>query len=219
MIYNKNNFSIASLCPGEWGRYYLDGVHVTPGHTEVTNGHYLVRVSVPFKGKALKETLKDLPKVENHEPKNNGEERFVFPAKDAQAVANSIPNERNLKVLNNTWITENTTKEEAEFVTYDMSTTKPIKARKIEGKWANSDAILDNLGEPEMTLGFNAEYMLKICQVFKKMKLQAIRLDIYGEKKAMRMAGKTEEGQEVIVLLMPMVTDIKLASEKSNKTT
>lgn len=214
MLYNRNNFSIASLCPGDMA-YYHNGVHVTPEHTEVTNGHYLARVTVPFRGKELKEALNNLPKVENHEPKkSNGDNEFTFPAKATVEVERSIPKETSLRQLNNAWITENTTEEEAEFVSYDMETVRPMKARKIEGRWPKSEAIFENLGKPEMTLGFSPEYMLKICQVFKKMKLRAIRLDIYGEKKAMRMMGRTEEGQEVTVLLMPMITDIKAPEEK-----
>ena len=215
MIYNRNNFSIASLCPGD-ERYYLNGIHFTPEHTEVTNGHYLARIAVPFSGKKLKEALNDLPKVEHYEPKNNGKEEFTFPAKECAEVERVIPKAKYLKASNNTWITENTTKEEAEFATYDMSTKKPIKARKIEGRWVNSDAIMPK-EKPEMTLGFNPEYMLKICQVFKKMKLRQVRLDLYGEKKTMRMIGKTEDDQEVIVLLMPMITDLKAPEEKSGE--
>lgn len=202
MIYNRNNFSIASLC-AEKERYYLHGIHFTPEHTEVTNGHYLVRVSAPFSGKDLETALNDLPKVEGYEPKENGEECFTFPATTCVEVERSIPKERVLTQLNHAWITKNTTKEEVEFVTYDMNTTKPIKAKKIEGRWPNSDMIMPK-DEPEMTLGFNPDYMLKICNVFKKMKLKEIRLDLFGDKKAMRMTGKTEEGQEVVVLLMPM---------------
>jgi len=216
MIYNRNNFSIASLCEGEQ-RYYLNGIHFTPKHSEVTNGYYLMRVSTPFSGKELEDALNDLPKVEGYEPKKengSGEECFTFPAEACVVVERSIPKEKWAKVLNNAWITENTTKEEAEFVTHNLTTTKPVKARKIEGKWANTDAVMPE-DKPEMTLGFNPEYMQKICQVFKKMKLRQVRLDIYGEKKAMRMIGKTEEGQEVIVLLMPMVTDLKAPEEKN----
>ena len=216
MIYNRNNFSIASLCSGE-SRYYLNGVHFTPEHTEVTNGHYLVRVSAPFSGKSLKEALNDLPKVEHHEPKKengNGEECFIFPATACVEVERAIPKEKTLPQLNNAWITENTNKEEVEFVTYDMNTTRPVKAQKIEGKWVNSEAIMPK-DKPEMTLGFNPEYMFKICKLFQKMKLRQVRLDIYGEKKAMRMIGKTEDDQEVIVLLMPMITDLKSPEDKS----
>lgn len=212
MIYNKNNFSIVSLSPSKNESYYLEGVHVTPDHTEVTNGHYLARVTVPFTGDDLKAAIDDLPKVEGHEPKkpngNGLEAGFTFPAKAVIEVERSIPNSKHLKQLNNTWITENTTDEEVEFVSYDMETVKPIKARKLEGKWPNTDMVMPK-DKPELTLGFNPEYMFKICQLFKKMKLKAVRLDLYGEKKAMRMLGRTEEGQEVTVVLMPMLTDIK----------
>lgn len=219
MIYNRNNFSIVSLSPGS-ERYYLDGVHVTPDYTEVTNGHYLARVSVPFKGDSLKEALADLPEVEGHKPKkDNGnglETGFTFPAKAVVEVERSIPkNQRYAKRLENAWITENTTDEEAEFVSYDLETVRPVKAKKLEGRWPNTDMVMPK-DKPEMTLGFNPDYMLRICQVFKKMKLKAVRLDLYGEKKAMRMIGKTEEDQEVIVILMPMVTDLEAPEEKKN---
>jgi len=144
MIYNRNNLSIASLCSGE-SRYYLDGVHFTPEHTEVTNGHYLVRVTTPFSGKTLKETLNDLPKVEHYEPKNNGKEEFTFPTDACVEVERAIPKGGYQSVLNNAWITKNTTEEEAEFVTYDLNTTRPVKARKIEGRWANSYAIMPRI--------------------------------------------------------------------------
>ena len=150
--------------------------------------------------------MKDLPKVKHYEPKKviaNGEERFTFPVAACVEVERSIPKEKSCPILNNAWITENTTEEEVEFVTYDLTTTKPTKAKKVEGKWVNSDAVMPK-DEPEITLGFDPEYMLKICRVFKKMKLRQIRLDIYGDKKAMRMIGKTDEGQEITVLLMPI---------------
>jgi len=114
MIYNRNNFSIASLCPGD-ERYYINGIHFTPEHTEVTNGHYLARVSVPFSGRRLKEALNELPKVEHYEPKDNGKEEFTFPADACVEVERAIPKEKSLRQLNNAWITENTNKEEAEF--------------------------------------------------------------------------------------------------------
>jgi len=200
MIYNKNNFIIASLCPSE--RYYLDGVHVTPKYTEVTNGHYLMRVQAPVQVK------EDLPEIENHKIIKEDVKPFTFPAKASMQVANSIPtNQRTMEILKNAWITKNSNEEEVEFITTDLETKRPIKARKVDGKWANSQAVFDNVNKDKAVLktGFNVDYMLKICQLFKKMGLKEVKLEMYGEKKAMRMTGKTENGQAVEVLLMPMV--------------
>lgn len=202
MIYNKNNFIIASLCPGDYGRYYLDGVHVTPKYTEVTNGHYLMRVQAPVQAK------EDLPEIENHKIIKEDVKPFTFPAKASMQVANSIPtNQRTLKQLEHTWITENSNEEEVEFITTDLEVKTPIKANKLEGKWANTQAVFDNGDEKEVILstGFNVDYMLKICQLLKKMKLKGVKLEMYGEKEAMRLTGKTASEQEVKILLMPMV--------------
>ena len=44
---NKNNFEIARLCPkpDEFTNYELSGIRVTPGGTETTDGHALLKVS------------------------------------------------------------------------------------------------------------------------------------------------------------------------------
>ena len=44
---NKNNFEIARLCskPDHFTQYALSGIRVTPGGTETTDGHALLKVS------------------------------------------------------------------------------------------------------------------------------------------------------------------------------
>jgi len=93
MIFNKTNFRIYSLAEKE-ARYHLNGIHVTPDYTEVTNGHYLIRVDAPYKGKR-KEALKDCPIVNKQAPVTR-ECEFVIPTEAAREIEKNIPKERGL---------------------------------------------------------------------------------------------------------------------------
>lgn len=203
MIYNKTNFRIHALT--EKSRYYLDGLHVTPEYTEVTNGHYLIRVSTP-EGK-----VEDLPKANGHEPvKGNFE--FILPSVTAKEVEQSIPNVRTLPILNNSWIVEDT-EDEVTFITTDLNTTKPITTRKIEGKFPRTDAIFPK-DDPSITIGFDPDYMMKICQQYKKAEIKQVTLSLYGLTKTMKLDGKNvEKDQTITTLLMP----VKMDKEKWNE--
>jgi len=184
MIFNKTNFRIHSLAEKE-ARYYLNGIHVTPDYTEVTNGHYLIRVDAPYKGKR-KEALKDCPIVNEQSPIEK-ECEFVIPADTAKEIEKNIPKERSLTQLNNAWVVEDK-EETATFVTTDLETTKPVTFRKVDEKFPRTDAIIDDVSKKApITIGFNAEYMMKICQQYKNVffhyfaaKFRGPRLDTFG---------------------------------------
>jgi len=203
MIFNKTNFRIYSLAEKE-ARYYLNGIHVTPDYTEVTNGHYLIRVDAPYKGKR-KEALKDCPIVNEQVPVEK-ECEFVIPADTAKEIEKNIPKERSLTQLNNAWVVEDT-EETATFITTDLNTTKPITFRKIDGKSLNTNAVIDNVSKKApITIGFNAEYMMKICQQYKKADIKCVSLSLFGLKKAMKLEGtSTEHDQTITTVLMPCV--------------
>ena len=96
MIFNKTNFRIHSLAEKASGDYST-GIRVTPDFTEVTNGHYLVRVDAPFKGKR-KEALRDLPICGDFKPVEK-ECRFVISADSAKEIERNTPNKEHIPVL------------------------------------------------------------------------------------------------------------------------
>ena len=202
MIYNKTNFRIHSLAEKE-SRYYLNGLHVTPNYTEVTNGHYLIRVDAPFSGKR-KEVLKDLPTPNNYKPVTK-ESKFILPADTARELEKNIPNERSITILNNAWLVEDK-EDEATFITTDMQTTKPVTFRKVDQRFPNTDSILEKIPkDAPITIGFNPDYMIKICQQYKKAGIQGVALSLYGTETAMKIQGKDVHNEQTITsLLMPM---------------
>ncbi len=203
MIYNRNNFAIAVLAPGA-ERHYLDGIHITPEFTEVTNGHYLVRVSRP---EGLE--VADLPAV--HEimtGKKKGQKiDFILPASAAKEIEKAIPKNGTIPILRNAWLGDNTNEEYIEFISTDLETHRPIKARKIEAKYPNTEAVLPKT-PPNMSIGFNPDLMIKLCQQFKKMKINAVKLDLRGITEAMALSGQCPETlQKIEALLMPIKID------------
>lgn len=220
MLYNKHNFQIASLSPGDQ-RYYLDGIFVTPDYTEVTNGHYLVRVTRP---EGLK--VEDLPVIPDHKVKrftkkerDEKEDHFILPAAAAKEIEKAIPGKNGtMPILSNAWITNKTKGDQVEFITTDLETARPFLARKVEGKWPKTEAIWPT-EDPGLTIGFNPDYMIKICQQFKKMDIRFVKLDLYGLTKSMQLSGKNlDKGQEIKAVLMPCKIDGEKDFEKQEET-
>ena len=219
MIFNKTNFRIYSLAEKE-ARYHLNGIHVTPDYTEVTNGHYLIRVDAPYKGKR-KEALKDCPIVNKQAPVTR-ECEFVIPTEAAREIEKNIPKERGLTQLNNAWVVEDK-EETATFLTTDLQTTKPVTFCKIGEKFPNTNAVIDNVSKKApITIGFNTEYMMKICQQYKKADIKCVSLSLFGLTKAMKLEGTSlNHDQTITTILMPMKTgndkDTWNVKEKNNE--
>ena len=54
-VFNKNNFTINTLAPGQ-SNYAKSNLHITHDFTEVTNGHYIIRVYSKDQNDDLPET-------------------------------------------------------------------------------------------------------------------------------------------------------------------
>ena len=86
----------------------------------------------------------------------------------------------------------------------NLETTTPVNAKRIEGKFPRTDMIWPDK-EPVLELGFNPDYMMKLCQQFKKMDISYVHLKLHGSQSAMELTGESmETGQKVRALLMPM---------------
>jgi len=201
-LFNRHNFNIGNLI--ERSDRYHEYMHVTNDHTEVTNGHFLCRIST-----------QGIPKEEL--PTNNGLEpssekiEALIDKDSAKKIQQNIPTKKDapgLPRLKTTWIGKNTNGEEVEFLMTDLNSWTPIIARKGEGRFYATDEAIPK-GKPRIKLGFNPDYMKKLCEQIVKMGIRGVSLSIYGEDKAMKITGKTtdtETGaeQEVLILLMPM---------------
>jgi hypothetical protein len=204
-VFNKFNFDLASLAAGEQ-RYCLNGIHVTNDFTEVTNGHYLMRISTP------QINPDELPYGPNQEKPYTGPINAIVSADAAKQIQKNIPKNGNLPILNNAFPGPNTKEDGSsiEFVTTDLETWNPVSVRPVGAKYPNCDAVWPKK-QPNLVMGFNPDYMMKLCQQFKKNKVKVVKLSIYGIHEAMMFEGKNEDTeQDIKALLMPC----KVADEK-----
>jgi len=201
MIYNKNNFQIADLAPKEGG-YYQDGVHVTNDYTEVTNGHYVVRVSTPKDGKKL---VEEFPFGIGKKPVELEKNGCIISSKFAKAVSDAIPKKPTLPVLENT-VTVESAKDDIEFAVTDLDVTRFLRGRKVDSKFPDIDAAIPKQNS-EHVVSVNPDYLIKILQQFKKMKIETVRFDFYDENQPIKITGKDDKEQECFALLMQMKTE------------
>ena len=221
MIYNKANFRIHSLAGKD--RYGGESIHVTPDYTEVTNGHYLIRVDAPHNDIYRKKTLQDLPQPNGYKPVEK-ECEFVLPANTAKEIERNIPQARSLPELKYAWIVENT-EDTATFLTTDLQTHKPVVFRKLEGRYPSTERIMNTYEDnAPITIGFNPDYMMKICDQYKKAGITCVALSLYGLNQGMRLEGTDiENNQTITTILMPVKTEkdkwnIQEKTEKASKT-
>lgn len=203
-MYNKTNFRIASLAPGD-ERYYLNGIHITEDFTEVTNGHYLMRVASVKKGEH-----NELPEREGLKPAK-GEINCTIGAKVSKEIEKAIPVRRKvntLPILQHSWIVQNGAGNgQVKFMTTDLEQDQIITADKIDGQYPRTDKVLDTIKKEKVVteISFSAEYMMKLCEQFKEAEIKKITLTIHGETKAMELKGENvNEQQKIVALLMPM---------------
>lgn len=110
-VFNKNNFSIHSLLSrGDYSRY--PEVHVTNEFTEVTNGHFLVRVTTV-------EEKDGLPQTEHLKPSLSKVDTCITKAV-AQDLEKVIPtNKDRIPQCDNVWFGQNTDEDRVEFISTD----------------------------------------------------------------------------------------------------
>lgn len=219
-IYNKNNFLIGTLASKErFGQ--ASGVHVTEKLTEVTNGHYLVRISVP---KDCDATV-DLPQNRAHKPRKQKRVNVIVSPETSAAVVKSIPGAMGFPPNgcgSFVWLGRNTDEKSTEFLTGDHTgSTKAVMAENVEGKFPDSQSVIKNYGlkrKGRMVLGFNAEYMKKLCDFLCKAKVRGVKMSLYGPDKPIKLenADKPTAGEnDIVIIFMPMkLMDKKEESKK-----
>lgn len=205
MIFNKKNFLIFALAPS--GNDYgskTGGIHVTHKHTEVTNGHYAVRIAVPPNGDAKVE----LPKSKHHKRFKRKRIDVVISKAAAESVLKGIPG-TGFACDSLTWVGRRTEDEHTEFVSSEFGITRSAVVENIEGKFPDIEPVIKSQSlrrKPRVEVGFNPEYMKKLCDFFIKSKIRNVKMSLFAPDKAMVLEDSHDgkEGrQAVYVLLMP----------------
>ena len=197
-VLNKHNLAIHKLAPKE-RVYYLNGIHVTDDFTEVTNGHYLVRVST------LREDMDEILNSHYGQPPTIKPVETVIKAEDAKDIERSLPKEKGLPAVDEkAWFLEQTA-EKIELGAFKKGWT----VEPMEGKFANTNSVWPK-DTPEIELAFDAGYMETLCGFIRKAFKSnyndpKVTLKLYGAEKPIEMkAENSDTGQTIEVLLMPV---------------
>lgn len=210
MIFNKKNFIIGALAPGEREYGKAGGVHVTHKFTEVTNGHFVVRVNVP--PKSDKEL--EIPKDKYHKPVKRKRINVVISKESAQKILRGIPGSNGSSYDKEsfedfTWVGRLSDEERTEFIVAEYGITGSYAVKNLEEKFPDIDNSIKAFKlnrKPKMRMGFNPEYMKRICDMFIKAKVKSVKMSVFDPERPMKLEA-THDGstcmQEISVILMP----------------
>ena len=198
-VYNKHNFEIAKLCTKESRYHVCDVVHLTESFTEVTNGHYLVRVE------SAKENPEDLPsRSPDDKPIAADKIEVLIPMDTATAIEKALPRNPSISVLKNAWLTGRSNEKATDIMTTDLESDRHFTIPKNGNRYASTEKIWPEEKNKVISIGFNPDYMKRLCDIFTKQKLGVVTLSLYGKDAVMLLEGKnTDTGQKTTMLLMP----------------
>ena len=198
-IYNKHNFGIAKLCSKEDRYDVYNTIHLTKDFTEVTNGHYLVRIE------SIKENPEDLPsRSPDDKPIATDKIEVLIPMDTATAIEKALPRNPSISVLKNAWLTGRSNEKATDIMTTDLESDRHFTIPKNGNRYATTEKIWPEDKNKVISIGFNPDYMKKLCDIFTKQKLGVIKLSLYGTDAAMLLEGNNiDTGQKTKMLLMP----------------
>lgn len=185
-------------------------VHVTQKFTEVTNGHFLVRVSTPANGT-------ELPKKRGYTPIDKKRIDVCIPVETAKSLVTAIDSTKNSSIPTSglMWIGRNTDKDIVEFLTQAGEQFIAVSATVDGSKFPDTENLVRDKKlrrKPKARVSFDPRMMQKLCTYLDKVGVTCVKLEVRGEDQPMVL--KAEAGSEnVLILAMPM----KTAEEMSRK--
>jgi hypothetical protein len=205
---NKHNFEVANFVCKEESRYSLQAILVTPQATVATDGHRLVKVTVPADRKA-----EDFPKADPSFHASDTFAPFLLPAESAKQIAKAIPKKQTIPILECVAIDGKQTDANgtAHLAVTDLQTFTPFTVRKPEGRFPNYESIIPKTGECTLSISVNPVYLMELCK--SALEFQGGRgaynpkiiLRFRDANSSIRLECKpNDERQEWLAVLMPM---------------
>ena len=203
MLVNKHNLQIADLCDKRESRYTVDAIHVTDQYSEVTNGHYLVRVST---SKLC--TDADFPAVNGFVPANGEATDTLLSREVAQEVCKAIPSKSTIAVLKHAAIA--THEKQVSIAVTDLETPKVFHLEALDGHYPNIDSVIPKEGFAKLTFGVDARYLMMLAKSaiahagHGKVKTAVIKIEVKAANSALKLSCANSEGQTWVAVLMPV---------------
>lgn len=210
MMYNKNNLAIHRIASSDESRPILTGVRFESNATVATDGYKLMIVqTAPDSADQVVDGLDGIRVKEGHD-------NVIIDRQTVAKIERELPKKPLFEWLKGTFFTATSDDKVAELMTTDgVNHTKHI-AKPIEGDYPDYNAIMPK-GKPAIKVGFNAKMMKAIIDTFLAMSLpdsaNTITLSLYANDegiddqyslKPISMTAKTNEGQNVQAVLMPV---------------
>lgn len=196
-VLNKFSLDLVMLVGRD---HQISGIHVTSDFTEVTNGHYALRIT------NVKIHADDYPAGPDGGAVYTEPIDIVIPENVAKRIQKNLPiGMTTIPILQSAVPGKNTKKDgtNVEFITYDLEIWSPLNFKPVDMRYPNLDRVLPT-EHPEMIIGFDPDYMIKLCQQFKKNGVTTVKFSLYGADKVMQLEGKNmDTSQELTALLMP----------------
>lgn len=202
MLLNRHNLRVSTLCGRDPGRYGLLGVHVTPAHTEASDGHCAGRVTVPL------HDTEDFPPCAGIVDTSDPLTPCIIPRDAAERLAKAIPHTSSKPILRHARVDVASSNANGSFraVTTDGETVQPIEARKVAVEFPDLDRVIPT-GTPTLSVRFNAELLarvLKVAGAFNE-RSHAVRIDFTDDVSPVKItATDVATGQTGTFVIMPM---------------
>lgn len=215
---NAHNLTIANLADKGESRFTLAGIQVTPTYTAVTDGHCLMKVTnpdIPADGFPIGDAL------------TLSGTSAVLSTEHALALAKSLPKKTTIPVLSTVALCSNGALDEdgkpfRYVVANDLEnvTKKPVMAK---ANFPDIDRVIPSRENMDFAITVNAALLADILQQLERMnknKANMVPVTMYFQapranksqpgktiSQAIRMESKTDAGQDVTSVLMPVRGD------------
>lgn len=193
-LLSRAEMDLAELVDKGCNRPALECVHVTEKHSEVTNGHYLVRIP------ACPMDPKEFPAVPGI---GNGAGDILIQGQALAGAAKAVPKKSSIPILNALHIGKS---EDGSVVTASTDLESPCvrTSKPPETTFPDCDNVIPNAKEGAMQFALSSTYLKRLAAFVEKHgrgKAPAIRFMVNDDSTAVRMEFETEDGQALIVLM------------------
>jgi len=195
-MFNKANFSVASVAERErtW-RGSRCGVSFAPKYTAATDGKVLMLVTTPRNA-----PIEDYPNIEG-ETLIKDFEPFMITREDAEKIIKTIPKAQSIPILSNVGVLK-TDNGDVAFVTTDLSSVNKTTAKKIDEKFPRITAVTPR-GKPKIKFGMTLDLLSNLLGAMKKAGAEAVTLEVWDDKSAIRIKANVGDNQKAWALIMP----------------
>jgi len=211
MLLNKQTLDIADICSRDETRPALNGLRVTRKFVEATDGHKLVRVTLPAQND------EDYPKIKGFKPlKRSKNTEVIIDRSHVTDIKKSIPKLKawhHPPILAHAQIDFHGANSSVRVATTDLDKSNITEYRTIEGPFPNTERSIPKT-KPKIEQDVGAGQLIAVlelagryCSLTHRVKLGLVPMGD-GQYQITIKAHDSETGQDFYGLVMPLRTAV-----------